>query len=71
MKLCWSDAQNYLGHMYSTGEGVPQDYGKAVAWYRKAAEQGYAAAQGNLSVMYDSGDGVPQDDVEAYLWLTR
>ena len=33
----------HLGLMYDNGRGVTQDYAKAVKWYRKAAEQGYAA----------------------------
>ncbi len=47
--------------MYGKGQGVPQDDAKAVKWYRKAAEQGYAGAQSNLGVMYGKGQGVPQD----------
>ena len=34
--------------MYRNGQGVTQDNAEAVKWYRKAAEQGYAAAQFNL-----------------------
>jgi len=41
-------AQNYLGLLYDNGYGVPRDDARAVAWYRKAAEQGNAAAQYNL-----------------------
>ena len=37
--------------------------------YRKAAEQGDAAAQYNLGLMYANGRGVPQDYVEAHKWL--
>ena len=37
-------------------------------WYRKAAEQGYAAAQLNLGYMYDYGKGVPQDHILAHIW---
>src|SRR5829696_2697541 len=33
----------------------------AVAWCRKAAEQGIGRAQNNLGVMYRSSHGVPQD----------
>ncbi len=51
--------------MYSEGKGAPRDYAKAVGWWRKAAEQGYAKAQYNLGVMYDEGLGVPQDYAEA------
>ncbi len=29
-------AQTILGWMYANGYGVPQDYGQAVAWFRKS-----------------------------------
>ena len=58
-------SQGILGYMYDSGNGVPQDYTKAVEWYRKAAEQGYAVAQKNLGVMYEYGTGVPQDYTKA------
>jgi TPR repeat protein len=55
--------------MYDKGQGVKQDYNQAVAWYHKAAEQGYAKAQDNLSIMYYEGLGVTQDYVKAHiLW---
>ena len=46
---------------YEKGQGVPQDYGEAVKWFQKAADQGYANAQYNLGVIYDQGLGVPPD----------
>ena len=39
-------------------------------WYRKSADQGYAAAQFNLAGMYYRGQGIPQDYVQAHMWLT-
>jgi TPR repeat protein len=39
---------------------------KAVKGYRKAAEQGNAAAQIGLGSCYELGVGVPEDKVEAY-----
>ena len=39
------DAQNNLGEMYETGDGVPRDFAKAIEWYRKSAEQGNADAK--------------------------
>ena len=54
--------------MYAYGQGVTQDYGAAVMWYRKAADQGYSSAQSDLGVMYDKGLGVPQDYVQAHMW---
>jgi hypothetical protein len=37
-------AQCGLGFLYDKGDGVPQDYTQAAAWYRKSAEQGDAEA---------------------------
>jgi hypothetical protein len=54
--------------MYVIGQGVPQDYAQAVAWWRKAAEQGEAEAQWRLGYLYFNGSGVPQDFAEAYFW---
>jgi TPR repeat protein len=55
--------------MYDGGRGVPQDYSAALSWYRKAAEQGNAAAENNLGPLYAYGRGVPQDYVQAYMWF--
>ena len=55
--------------MYTQGQGVPQDYVQAAAWFRKAADQGNAPAQAALGVMYAHGQGVPQDYVQAHMWL--
>lgn len=62
-------AQNYVGFMYDNGEGVPLNYGQAVAWYGKAAEQGNPIAQHNLGMMYGKGLGVQQDWVQALKWF--
>ena len=64
-------AQWVLGFMYFNGEGVPQDYSEAAAWYRQAAEQGHANAQRNLGWMYANGRGVPQNDAEAVAWYRQ
>jgi hypothetical protein len=53
------------------GEGVPQDDHQAAAWYRRAAEQGYADAQFNLGLMYAKGEGVPSDYREGVAWIRR
>ena len=54
-------AQDHLGHMYASGQGVPRNYTEAIRWYRKAAEQGDADAQYNLGFLYDAGHGRSQD----------
>ena len=43
---------------------------EAFNWYRRAAEQGYAAAQFSLGVAHYNGDGVPQDPVLGYAWAS-
>ena len=58
-----------LGLKYHAGEGVPEDDGEAVRWYRQAAEQGEGDAQYNLGLMYANGEGVMEDQVNAHAWL--
>ncbi|WP_435137894.1 tetratricopeptide repeat protein [Pseudopelagicola sp. nBUS_19] len=62
-------AQSNLGNMYRDGEGVDQNYKKAVDWYRSAAEQGHAYAQARLGFMYWQGNGVLKDGVIAHMWF--
>ena len=38
-------SQTYLGFLFETGRGVPQNYTEAAMWYRRAAEQGDSRAQ--------------------------
>jgi len=54
--------------MYHSGQGVPRDYEKAMQWFRKAADQGFAAAQYNLGFVYQVGLG---DNAEAVRWYKR
>ena len=65
-------AQTELGERYETGrDGVQQDDGMAVSWFRRAADQGFAAGQAALGLMYANGRGVAQDDGEAVTWIRR
>ena len=52
------------------GEGVPQSDVLAVELYRKAADQGNAAAQCSLGIMYfDGKGGLPHSEAAALeLW---
>ena len=64
-------AQYFLGVMYANGQGVPQDYKKAMTWIGKAAVQGDAAAQYRLGLMYADGKGVPRNNQEAVKWIRK
>jgi TPR repeat protein len=66
------DAQVTLGQMYENGENVPQDYGVAAYWYRKAADHtidlgGAGVGANSLSQLYQDGHATPQDYVFVYL----
>jgi len=63
-------AQYAVGRMYENGNGVAEDEGEAVRWYRAAAGQGYAFAQDKLGGLYaNGGDGLPQNTGEALRWF--
>lgn len=62
-------AQTKIGQMYEDGEGVTQDYKKALKWYRLAAAQWNYLAQTQLGYLYYYGEGVIQDYREAVKWF--
>jgi hypothetical protein len=64
-------AQYDLGVIYAKGDGVAQDYARAVSWFREAAISGNVAAQYNLAIAYAQGHGTPQDMVAAARWYRR
>ena len=53
---------------YDLGDGVSQDYKKAMKWYRLAPEQGVVGAQVMLGILYERGHGVLQDNATAHMW---
>ena len=57
--------------LYDQGDGVPQDYAKAMAWFRKAAAKGDGLAMFNIGFGYYNGDGAPQDEKKAVMWMRR
>lgn len=61
--------QTEWGVRYEHGEGVPQDYGRAVHLYCLAARQGHAAAQYQLGWLYANGRGGLRDDALAAAWF--
>ena len=61
-----------LGNAYYAGKnGKKKDFAKAVAYYRKAAEKGYARGQRNLGFMYENGEGVAKNYAEAVKWYRK
>jgi S1-C subfamily serine protease len=58
-----------LGLAYYAGEGVRQNMSEAVRLWRRAAEQGLAAAEEMMGTVYSEGIEVAVNEEEAYLWL--
>ena len=56
---------------YADGEGVPQNYQDAMAWFAKAAANGNENAQWKLGLGYIKGIGVPHDERKAVIWFKR
>jgi len=58
-----------IGHLYRRGLGVTRDAQKAVDYYLRAAELGFAPAQFNLAMMHLSGDGIAANRDEGTIWM--
>ncbi len=63
-----AEAQYYLGHLHAKGEGVARDPGRALRWFRAAAEQGEPYGQFALAYVYEHGLGVAPDAAAAVRW---
>jgi soluble lytic murein transglycosylase-like protein len=60
-----------LAARYEHGDGVAQNYERALALYCEAARRGEAKAFFNLGWMFLYGRGVTRDDAVAVTWLRR
>jgi TPR repeat protein len=66
-----SVAQYEMALRYADGEGVPQNYRDAMAWFAKAAANDNDKAQWKLGLGYLKGIGVPHDERKAAIWFKR
>src|SRR5476651_1978333 len=63
-----SDAQFYLGALYSSGTGRQRSDEEAFRWFSRAANQGHSHAMLVLAGIYAVGRGTPKDNLSAYKW---
>ena len=56
-----AEAYSNLGVSYYYGNGIYQDYKKAVQYYQRAAAKGHPFGMYNLAVACENGNGTPQD----------
>ncbi|MEE9445570.1 MAG: tetratricopeptide repeat protein [Cocleimonas sp.] len=69
VEISISDKQLLLANQLRKGEGVSQDFYKAVQLYKMASKKGNAEAQYWLGVMYFDGSGITDDRDEAIHWI--
>lgn len=63
--------QYEMGKMCYYGDGMPQDYERAVEWWQSAAAQGNYEAQLSLVNAYRTGTGVQKNGRLANYWLEQ
>lgn len=61
-------AEWLMGNVYYAGQGVPQDYRRALDWFEKAAAQGFLPAYAPTAQLYENGQGTGIDLGKAYMW---
>ncbi|MGN0884149.1 MAG: tetratricopeptide repeat protein [Candidatus Spyradosoma sp.] len=71
IKLKKTEVQYILGGCFSHGNGVLRDAEMAVAWYRKAAENGDVNAQRVLGDCFFNGNGVLENKEDARYWYRK
>ncbi len=64
-------AEHYLGVCHEYGIGVPVDFAKAVAWYRRAGDRGYLLSRYALGVMHANERVTPRNDIEGLACLMQ
>src|SRR5882724_2407162 len=63
-----SEAQFYMGALYSSGVGRPRSDEEAFRWFSRAADQGHSHAMLVLAGLYAIGRGTSNDNLKAYKW---
>src|SRR5882724_12391795 len=63
-----SEAQFYMGALYSSGVGRQRSDEEAFRWFSRAADQGHSHAMLVLAGLYAIGRGTSNDNLNAYKW---
>lgn len=64
-----ADAQNFMGTINETGDGLPANMPAALHWFRLAALQGHAKAQSNLGRCLSPFSSSFKTRIDALAWL--
>ncbi|KAJ6145348.1 hypothetical protein N7470_009243 [Penicillium chermesinum] len=63
-------AAGHIGRMYLRGEGVEQNFGTALTWFKRGVVNADALCQHHMGLMYLHGYGVNQDAYKASSYFT-
>lgn len=66
-----SNAAYKTGMHYMLGRGVEQNYGKALTWFERAADQGNPYAESQIAYLYAAGKGVPKNYETSLEWYQK
>ena len=59
-------AQHDFAVMLKNGTGCEKNLKKAIEWYKRSADSGYALAENNLGAIYElGGEGIERDELKA------
>jgi len=64
-------SQDYLGRMYHDGQGLAQNYEKAIFWLEKAAAQDNPNSSYDLGKIYRDGKLVKKDNKKAVIFFKK
>ncbi|MCH5216394.1 MAG: sel1 repeat family protein [Muribaculaceae bacterium] len=64
-------AENLMGELYATGNGVTKNLNQSAEWYRKAAYHGNDKGMWNYGNSLKNGDGVDRDYDMALFWMAE
>ena len=68
--LGFAGAQNNLGDLYESGQGVPKNHNAAIYWYTRAAERGEPTAYLSLASLLSEGSSDPEILAESMKFAT-
>ena len=60
-----------MAECYYQGDGVEQDFERALQWYLIAAEKGDVQSQVNAANAFYLGQGTKEDHVKAHQWWLK
>lgn len=66
-----AEAQYTLARLYLRGQGVNQDYSRAIEWLQRAARQQHADSQNQLGIIYTNGLGTEKNCKQAKYWFNQ